>query len=417
MMQVLLADASLALRNVFRHRRRSVLAGAAVGFGVIAIVLASAFVAWIMWAMRETTIRSQYGHVQVSVRGYADAGAADPLRFLIDERASIRQELRELPYVRLIAPRVSFSGLLSHGESTVSFLGEGVDPDQEAAMQSSLRLPRPAINIVRGQELSADDPTGFVLGEGLARAAGVDVGDTIVLLASTAGGGVSGVEGRVRGLFSTISKAFDDSALRVNRAAAHSLLQAAGDHRLVILLDRTERTASATADLERRFGAAQVEFTPWYRLADFYTKTAQLFARQTAFVQIIIGLILVLSIGNTLMMSVFERTGEIGTAMALGVTRRRLLWQFVAEGAILGAAGGLIGIVLGGLLAHAISAIGIPMPPPPGQSWGYRGEMLVTADNLAQAFLLALGTALIASLYPAWKASRLPIVDALRFNR
>jgi len=410
-------DAAMALRNVLRHRRRSAFAAGAVAFGVIAIVLSNAFVAWIMWAMRETTIRSHYGHVQVSRQGYGDSGVAEPYSFLLDEHAPVRKELESLPYVRVVAPRVSFSGLLSHGDSTVSFVGEGVDPEREAALESSLRLPRAAINIVAGEGLSPSEPMGFVLGEGLAASLGVKVGDKVVLLANTATGGINAIEGRVRGLFSTISKAFDDSALRLHRAAAHSLLRTTGDHRLVLLLDRTDNTARATADLETRFADRRLEFTPWYVLADFYNKTAELFGKQTAIVQLIIGLIIVLSITNTMMMSVVERTGEIGTSMALGVTRARVLVQFVIEGVILGIAGGAIGLVIGVGLTELISAVGIPMPPPPGQSWGYRGEMLVTASSLANAFLLALATAFLASLYPAWKASRLLIVDALRFNR
>ena len=413
----LAVEAGLAVRNVLRHRRRSALAAGAVAFGVIAVILANAFVAWIMWAMRETTIHSQFGHIQVSRKGYLDSGVAEPFRFLIDEQSPLREELKKLSYVRVLAPRISFSGLLSHGDSTVSFVGEGVDPEREAAMQSYNPVPRAAINIVKGKDLAADDPLGFVLGEGLAASLGVTVGDKIVLLANTATGGINAVEGHVNGLFSSISKAFDDSALRLNRSAAHTLLRVSGDHRLVILLDRTDRTASATADLEHRFGGRDLEFTPWYELADFYNKTAELFARQTAFVQLIIGLIIVLSIANTMMMSVFERTGEIGTSMALGARRARILLQFVLEGLILGVAGGAAGVVAGTLLAQMISAIGVPMPPPPGQSWGYRGEMLVTGKGLVDAFLLALATAFLASVYPAWKASRLRIVDALRFNR
>lgn len=416
-MRAWLTDADLALRNVLRHRRRSAMAAGAVAFGVIAVILANSFIAWVMWAMRETTIRSQYGHVQVSRQGYGDFGAAEPSKFLIDEAAPLRKELRSVPYVRVVAPRMSFSGLLSRGDATVSFIGEGVDPREEEALASSLRLPRAAINIVEGQNLSADAPMGFVLGEGLAESIGARVGDNVVLLADTPGGGVNGVEGKVRGIFSTISKAFDDAALRLDRSAAQALLRSTGDHRLIVLIDRTENTGRAVDDLRRRFAASGFEFTPWTELADFYNKTAALFAKQTSFVEAVIAVIIVLSITNTMTMSVLERTGEIGTAMAVGVPRSRVLRQFVLEGVTLGVAGGALGVLLGVLLARGISAIGIPMPPPPGQSWGYRAEMLVTAPALIQAFALALVTTLAASVYPAFRASRQVIVDALRTHR
>jgi putative ABC transport system permease protein len=87
------------------------------------------------------------------------------------------------------------------------------------------------------------------------------------------------------------------------------------------------------------------------------------------------------------------------------------------EAAVLGAIGGAAGVLCGMLLAWAVSAIGVPMPPPPGQSWGYSAEITVNARIAAQSFVLAFAAALIASAYPAWRAARLPIVDALRHNR
>jgi putative ABC transport system permease protein len=57
------------------------------------------------------------------------------------------------------------------------------------------------------------------------------------------------------------------------------------------------------------------------------------------------------------------------------------------------------------------------MPPPPGSNRAYIGEILVTPPLVAKAYAVALVTALIASIHPAWKASRLEIVDALRANR
>jgi putative ABC transport system permease protein len=152
-------------------------------------------------------------------------------------------------------------------------------------------------------------------------------------------------------------------------------------------------------------------------MADMYNKTVTLFARQVEVLKLIVAVIIVLSISNAMAMSVVERTGEIGTAMALGVGRHGILRMFVLEGLILGLIGGLLGLTLGTALAWLISAVGIPMPPPPGMARGYTAQIAVSAALAGEALLLAVVTALVASVYPAWKASRLPIVDALRHNR
>jgi len=118
-----------------------------------------------------------------------------------------------------------------------------------------------------------------------------------------------------------------------------------------------------------------------------------------------------------LIRSVIERTGEIGTMLALGIRRRQVLGLFLMEGALLGLTGALLGLLIGLPLAWGISAVGIPMPPPPGMNRGFTGQILITLPLLSQAMALALLTALLASVYPAWKASRMHIVDALRHHR
>ena len=133
--------------------------------------------------------------------------------------------------------------------------------------------------------------------------------------------------------------------------------------------------------------------------------------------KLIVAIIIVLSIANVMTMSVMERTGEIGTALAMGVPRSRILAQVVFEGLALGAIGGAAGLVVGFTLSKIISAVGIPMPPPPGMARGFSGEILVTGRIALDAFVLAVVTALVASIYPAWKASRMIIIDALRHNR
>jgi len=176
-------------------------------------------------------------------------------------------------------------------------------------------------------------------------------------------------------------------------------------------------TDQVMAHLKNEPAMAGYEVVPWTRLADFYNKTVALFSRQMGVVKLIIAVIIVLSISNTMTMSVMERTVEIGTAMALGVRRQRILVLFLLEGGLLGAIGGICGVILGYLAAQAISAVGIPMPPAPGMSRGFVAGIIVTPSIVFDALLLAVSTTLIASIYPAWRASRLVIVDALRHNR
>ncbi len=400
----------LAFRNVTRQYRRSLFGIFAVTFGVVALILAAGFIDWILWASREGAIQTGMGHVQIMRPGYLDGGQADPLRYLMPQASKQIEAVAHFPTVRTMAPRLAFNGLLSHGEATISFIGEGVDPEAETKVSARMI-------IAAGKNLASDDPKGILLGTGLAANLGVKVGDTVVLLANTPTGGISAEECRVRGLFNSISKAYDDSALRVPLPVAQKLMRVSGIHRWTLLLDDTTHTEQTLAALRQAFPDSGLEFVPWYKLADVYNKTVALFTKQVNVVEFIIGVIIVLSISNTMMMNVLERTSEIGTCLAIGRSRRQILRQFVYEGLTIGLIGGTLGLVLGWLLAALISSIGFPMPPPPGMSQGYRGEILVSAGLASNAFLLAVGTTLLASFYPAWKASRMLIVDALRHAR
>jgi putative ABC transport system permease protein len=405
----LLQAVSLAGRNLRRQRRRTLLALLIIGGGVVTFLLAGGFINWLLTSMREATIHSQLGHVQIIRPGYFREGMADPYRYLLP--AEMTAVTNAAPaFQRTAAPRLAFNGLLSLGDSTVSFLGEGVDPVLEEPIAK-------VVMIQEGKDLTASPPDSVLLGSGLARAIGAKTGDLVVLLATTAQGGINAVELRVAGLFSTSTKAFDDSALRVPIEVARRLMRVEGATSWVVLLDDTERTQEALANLRARLPAASFELVPWYELADFYNKTVELFNRQVGIVRLLIAFIVILSISNTLAMSVMERTSEIGTTMALGLKRSQVLGQFLLEGGLLGVLGGLVGVGTGLALGALISAVGIPMPPPPGMDVGFTGEIAVSTRLAVEGFLLAFATTLAASVFPAWKASRLVIVDALRHQR
>ncbi|MBL8443615.1 MAG: ABC transporter permease [Zoogloeaceae bacterium] len=399
----------LAARNLRRSVRRTSLALAIVCGGVIAFLLAGGFISWILVDMRESTIHSQLGHVQVTRPGFFREGLGDPYAYLLPESIAALGAASD-PRIRTVAPRLAFSGLISKGDDTVSFVGEGIDPQAEAPITR-------AIVIVEGKDLTNAPEDSVLLGEGLAANLGARPGDKVVLLSTTAEGNVNAVELNVAGLFQTITKAYDDTALRAPIEVARRLMRVEGATSWAILLDHTNSTDAAIADLRMRLPAAEFEIIPWTELADFYNKTVELFTKQVGVVRFLIAFIVVLSISNTLTMAVIERTSEIGTAMAIGVRRRGILVQFIWEGALLGVLGGVLGVVLGFILSEIISAIGIPMPPPPGMARGYIGQIAISPGLAIDAWLLAFLTTLAASIFPALKASRLNIVDALRHQR
>ena len=400
----------MAFRNIVRQRRRSAMALAAVAFGIAALIVASGFIEWTLVAFREETIQSQLGHLQIVRPGYHDAGKADPYSFLLPEVIPQLAPPNELHKIKAVAPRLTFSGLISHGDATISFIGDGVSPRDEAAFGN-------AVQMSAGEYLSAEEPRAIIVGEGLARNLGVKVGDRVVLVANTASGGTNGVEVTVRGLFSTVSKAYDDVALRVPIGTARELLRTKGSHIWVVLLKQTADTDSVLASLRATLPAREFEVVPWNKLADTYNKTAALFSSQVGGIRLIIALIILLSIWNTVTMSVMERTGEIGTAMAMGVKRSGIVRLFLSEGVLLGCLGGILGLLIGWAAAYMISAGRIPMPPPPGVAHAYTIEIFATRTIATQALILAICTTFLASIYPAWTASRKQIVDSLRHNR
>lgn len=402
-------DFHLALRNVLRQRRRSLFALAAIGFGVTAMMLATGYIEWIFWANREEIAIPQYGHIQVSQPGYQANGKSDPLAYLLPNDQAALAAIEHFPGVKTVAQRLDFSGLVSHGDSTLSFLGLGIDPTQDPSMHNVI--------IREGLTLDANDPKGVLMGAGLAANLGVKTGDTIVLLTNAPSGGLRAIEGHVRGLAAITVKAYNDSMLYLPIDTARELLRVQGSHLWVVMLRQTEMTAATVARLGKAKPLNKLEVVPWYQLADFYNKTVELFSRQIGVVKLIIACIIVLSISNTMTMSVMERTIEIGTAMALGIRRKRILSLFLMEGGLLGVLGGTIGFLVGYLLATVISYVGIPIPAGPGMAHAFTGRVIITPGITLDAFVIAISTTLLASIYPAWRASRLVIVDALRHSR
>lgn len=399
----------LALRNILRQKVRTGMTLGVIVFGVVGLILSGGFVADMLDQLGETIIRSQSGHLQVLKTGYFAKGGRRPDEYLIDNADAIRQAIKPTPGIDDVMLRLNFSGLISNGRSDWPIIGEGIEPEREARLGTHLR-------ITAGKPLEANDSNGILLGEGVASTLKLKPGDTVTLLANTPEGALNTLEFSVVGIFQSFSRDFDARAVRIPLPAAQELIASSGANNIVVSLQHTADTDRLAAALKQQFGHQNVEIKTWVELNDFYSSTAALYERQFGVLQAIILVMVLLSVGNSINMSVFERVGEFGTMMALGNNPRQVFQLVVSENLLLGVVGSLLGTVAGSALAVAISAVGIPMPPPPNANIGYTALIRIVPSVLAMAFTVGMVATIAAAVFPARRVARIPVVDALRQN-
>jgi putative ABC transport system permease protein len=218
------------------------------------------------------------------------------------------------------------------------------------------------------------------------------------------------------GVFESFSKDYDARTIKIPLAAARELLNTDGANVLVVTLRKTSDTPQVERGVEALLAGDGLEVKAWQALNDFYSKTVDLYDRQLGVLRLIVLLMVLLSVTNTINMTVYERIGEIGTLRAMGNRSIFVFELVVTESALLGLIGAVAGVVLGIALAKLISLVGIPMPPPPNANVGYTARILVLPSVVGSAFLVGSVATVAACILPALRASRIPVVDALRQN-
>lgn len=396
----------LAFRDIFRQRGRSALTLLAIAFGVASMIVAGGFVEDILVQLREATVHSQLGHLQVYRRGYLEDAGKHPFDALIADPAVVARAVDGVPGVIAHGARLAFSGLINNGRAELPMLGEGVEPEAETRIGSALSL-------LAGRALAPQDRFSILVGEGLANALKLRPGARVNLVANSAEGAVNTLEFEVVGVFRSLSKDYDARAVRVPLAAAQELTVTHDVSAVVVLLDDSARTDVARAQLAAALGDG-FEVRTWEELADFYKGTAALYERQFGVLQLIILVMVLLGVANTVTMTLHERTAEFGILRALGDTGAKVFRLAVTETAIVGLIGASAGVLLGIALALVLSAVGIPMPPPPNSESGFTAAIRIVPRVLATAFALGLAGSVAASLLPARHAARMPIVESLR---
>ena len=408
---------SIASRNLLRYRRRTTLTLLLIIIGMVAVLLFIAVAGSFKSMMVGQITDSVLGHLQVHRKGYVASIDSLPLNLNMKPAmvAKTEETLKANPAVETWSPRVKFGGMYSNFAETTSIRVTGVDPAREAATVPMLQGrmvegPKDGALVEKGQ---------IVIPLLLSRGMKTKVGDTVVVVATNRDGSVNGKTFVVRGITESISGPggrdgyihIDDARelLRMTEAEVSEIAVRLKDFSRLDKVSSQLRTGLES--LTNKEGKPALEVHTWDQLSPFAT-LARMIDMLTLFIKIMLVSIVLVAVMNVMIMAVFERIREIGTIAAIGTPPSRILSLFLAEGLMLG----LVGTVVGTVLSLA-AIFGINLWSPTfafGQQQNLIMAPTIAAGDVLAIAAMVVAVAVLASLQPAWKASRMDPISALR---
>jgi len=458
---------ALAVRNLERNRRRSITTLAAIIVGAVAILLFGGYTRNIRYGLQMGFVRSS-GHLQIQHKDYFLYGSGDPAAYGIADYQHVMEVVRRdpvlAPMLTVVTPTLQLGGIAGNFDAGVSrtVLATGADVDGQNALRKwndygFTDNPRPLA-------LTGTAPNAAVVGEGVARVlqlcdalgvrrceapdksrAGTVVSDAlpadlaalataeaatspahqetrIELLAATARGAPNVASLSVIKAESQAVKELDDVYVALHLAQAQRLIYGGDPPQvtaIIVQLHHTAQIPAARARLQYLLATTlkgdPLEVQDYETLNPYYRQTIGFFAAIFGFISILIGVIVLFTVGNTMSMAVVERTPEIGTLRAIGLRRSGIREMFMVEGMLLGVAGSILGIIVALILAFLINHGGITWTPP-GRVDAVPLTVRVWGETLPMIGVI-IGLTLVtvvSSWIPSRRGARINIVTALR---
>ena len=411
----------LALRGLSRNRRRSLVTLLAIAFGFAAITLFAGYTHNVYSGLMRQSIHGELlGHLTLYKRGMKTEGKLDPERYLLTQTEvdRITKLLHDEPDIDMVAPRLGMSGLISNGRASTIFIAEGIEPVAMEKLQQGALTEREKASGIYNQMIKQLDPAhqeAVILSSGLVDLLHLKQGGTATMLSNTLTGQANALDVTVGHIFNTGNAGSNDKFAFVTLALARSLLDADGRaDRLTILLKDVGQTEAMRTRLTQKLRAAgfDVEIQTWQELSDFYNQVHGMFDMIFGFIFSIVLTVVVMSVANSMGMTVVERTREIGTLRAIGLKRSGVIRLFTTESMLLTLIGCITGLVLALLVRWGVNVAHISYIPPNSAA---SVPLLIDMDTSRVIFTCMLmsivGT--LAAYLPARRAAKSLIIDAL----
>lgn len=406
MLQIL----KMAFRDLGRNRRRSFFSALAVGAGLALLILMSSVVEGEMGGALENTIRLQSGHIQIRAATYDENKSSLKWEDLVADPDAIAAKIAAFEQVKTATPRLYASGFLSSGTQSAGAKITGIDPLSPASDPYREGL-------LSGEYLSPEDRDAVLIGKPMAEKLNLKVGDNVGLSLNTADGDVQEQTFTVKGIFTTNTFGFDSSTVFLPLSKVQAMTRTENHASTIfVLLKDTDMTDTVAPALSV---SSNLEVNTWRDLNKLFVEWEAMASSYIGFLYMIILAISISVIINTLIMSVYERTREIGILSAIGMRGGRIMMLFLVESSLLAVGGVIMGLVLGVLAAMWFNVNGFYVG-----NMGLNGIAItdtvyakLTMDNLVNLTIMTFIATLLAGLYPAITASRMEPVAALRAEK
>jgi putative ABC transport system permease protein len=455
----------LALRNLFRNRRRSLATLLAMTIGLSAVLVFGGYASNVVHGL-ETAVVKRSGHLEIQRKGYFLDGSDNPTGYGIARYQRIIDLVKNDPVLSpmlvVVTPTLEFGGIAGNFAAGVSrsVAATGVEVNERNRM--FVWNDYDVINYAHPLALAGTPADSVIIGTGVARklqlCGPLKISDCTQLAEQAAGTGSTAPDDIVRlsaqeqsnelpksetqiellaantrGAPNVINvdvvaadnvgiKEWDDVYLVMHLKEAQRLIYGSGPPEvtaIMLQLKHTDQVPAARARLESLLKGPladqPLELQDYDTLNPMYRQSVNFMASIFSFIAVLIGVIVLFTVGNTMSTAVAERTVEIGTLRAIGLRRSGIRGLFMIEGILLGLAGAVLGVLCSLGIAFLINHSGLTWTPP-GHIYAYLVQISILQD-LPLLFGSAAGLVLVAAVsawWPASRASGMDIVDALR---
>jgi putative ABC transport system permease protein len=413
---------NLAKKNLSRSKIRTSVSIIAIAFAIFAVVFARGLISGVLESFFENHIHYKAGHIRVIDKEYKLKERLMSLNYTLDGfngkgYKEMSEKIRSVEGVEQVVPRLKFGAMVSLEDELVGMIGWGINPAEEIKFMGIDK------NITEGRIVQEGNKE-VVMGAGLLKKIGREVGEKVTILYSTPFGSFKGSTFQIVGKYQSDIQGMNDKLFFLPLGQAQRILEMPGEvTELLLITSNRDKAASVLLGLNELFSqedeSGKYLLQLWnkgYDLIELFDFAVKMYNSIYVFIIILACFVLV----NTLIMIVNERTREIGMMSALGLKSREILYLFTMEGAIIGILGSALGAVMGGIITRVFSVVGIDY------SAAFEGVdstvwlmspiyyTVFSLENLIFCFTLGVVIVTIACIIPARKAAKLEPTEALR---